>query len=61
MIDKTAERRILIEAKLEVSLGRTNQSHLDLGSTAQTVTLASDLDAVMQLMYDTASCAPRLR
>ena len=38
-----------------------NRSHLDLGSAAETATLASDLDAVMRLVYDTASCAPRLR
>jgi hypothetical protein len=27
----------------------------------QTATFASDLDAVMRLVYDTASCAPQLR
>jgi hypothetical protein len=61
VIDKRAARRILIEAKLEVSLGSANRPLLDLGSAAQTATFASDLDAVMRSVYDTASCAPQLR
>lgn len=35
VIDKGDARRILIEAELEVSLGRTNRPPLDLGSVVQ--------------------------